>query len=518
MASVSIRGAAHRAALTWCATTLLAACAGAPAVDPAADLIRPNPALLVSADEVQRWHEFKDRGGPTFSGNPSWRAYVEFLESRLRDAGVVGITRNAWTYDRWSTTEWPDTSGWSLVSNGSTVRVSHYGANSGSTGPEGITAQLALYTPTTPASSLKGKIVVFRTAPHPKPPLDDEYKRWFTMNDYEYASGAERFPPMYAQVPASETVSYDVWWQLRQTAMVNRVLSESQAAGGVVVFDMSHRRLAGLYTFPVMALHNHPTLYVDRVAGRSLIEDARAGRTATLTLRARVEPAETWQLIGYLPGRDYGTEADEKILMVSHTDGPAVLQDNGALGILAVVDYFAKIPRRHRPRTLMVYLDNRHYMPGMEAAFARRDWLAQHPQARASIVGLVAMEHLGQIEFREVGEVYEPTGQVEPAFLWTRKDPWLIAAAIKAVQDNGWDRVIVQSVERPGRQGGMQGVWYGMGRIALDLNVPAFATMGTQGAYWSTAARIDTFDRNQFRTEAAAMVQLTGTLMTLPRH
>jgi len=52
-----------------------------------------------------------------------------------------------------------------------------------------------------------------------------------------------------------------------------------------------------------------------------------------------------------------------------------------------------------------------------------------------------------------------------------------------------------------------------MGKIALDWNLPAFGTMGTQGAYWSTTARINTFNKDLFCTEVAAMSQLTGELM-----
>jgi len=89
----------------------------------------------------------------------------------------------------------------------------------------------------------------------------------------------------------------------------------------------------------------------------------------------------------------------------------------------------------------------------------------------------------------------------------------LIDKAIKAVKDNKWQRVMVQCVERPGINGGPQGIWYGMGKIALDWDLPAYATMGTQGAYWATTARIQTFNKVHFVTEVAAMAQLTGELM-----
>jgi len=462
------------------------------------------PDFMITPDEAYDWHLHKDKGGPTYSGNASWQSYMSLIEKKLNQYGVVDITKNKWTYNRWYTSDWPDDSNWTLVSDGQPVKVAHYGAYSGSTGAEGITAEMVLYTPNTPMESLKGKIVVFRTAPHPKPPLDEKYKKWFTLNDYEYRNEADDFRQLFAQVPPSQSVSYDVWWQLRQTVMVYKVLRKSQAAGGIVVFNMGYDRLSGLYSFPVMPHYNAPNLYVDRVSGAKVIQDAKVGKQATIKLLAKVEPAETYQLIGYLPGQHYGTQQDEKVLLTSHTDGPAVLQDNGAFGLLGIVAYFSHIPQAERPRTLMLYLDNRHYMPGMEKAFAKHDYFTKNP---------VATEHLGQIEFRETDSKYEPTGKLEPSFLWSRNNQMLIDKAIKAVQDNNWSRVIVQCVERPGKHGGTQGIWYGLGKIALEWDLPAYGTMGTQGAYWATTARINTFNKEHFVSEVAAMSQLTGELM-----
>ena len=505
-------------AVVFCIVWILSACSAEKGgikqpADYKKSLTAIHPDFLVTPGEAYDWHLRKDKGGPTYSGNASWRSYMSFIEEKLQAYGVVDITKNKWTYKRWHTSDWPDDSNWTLVSDGQPVKAAHYAAYSGSTGPEGLTAEMVLYTPKTPLASLKGKIVVFRTMPHPKPPLDEKYKKWFTLNDYEYRNEADSFPELFTQVPPSQSVSYDVWWQLRQTVMVYKVLRKSQAAGGIVVFNMGYDRLSGLYSFPVLPQYNAPNLYVDRVSGAKVLKDAKAGKKATIKLVAKVEPTETYQLIGYLPGRDYGTPQDEKVILTSHTDGPAVLQDNGAFGLLGIVGYFSHIPQPERPRTLMLYMDNRHYMPGMERAFAKQDYFTKNPEAKKSIVALVATEHLGQIEFREVGNTYEPTGELEPSFLWTRNDQMLIDKAIKAVQDNNWRRVMVQCVERPGKHGGPQGIWYGLGKIALEWDLPAYGTMGTQGAYWASTARIDTFNKEHFVSEVAAMSQLTGELM-----
>jgi hypothetical protein len=474
-----------------------------------------NPEFMITSSEALTWHKYKDQFGPTYSGNKSWHKFLSFMENKLKALGVEDLTANKWTYARWHTSDWPDDSGWSLKSDGRTVKVAHYGAYSGATGPEGITAELALFNPQDEMSTYSGKLVVVPVAPHPNPPFQEDYENWFTLNDYEYLSDADTFPPMFTKVSTINSVAYDVWWQLRQTIKINTFLARSNAAGGIVVFNMGYDRLAGLYTFPVLKMHKNPILYLDRNAGDQVIVDAQLGKTATLKLVAEVESAETYQLIGYLPGKDYGTPRDEKIILITHTDGPSISQDNGAFGLLGIVSYFSHFPKSVRPRTLMVFLDNRHYMPGMEQGNINKDWFTKHPEDRESIVALIAMEHLGQLEFREVGNAFAPTGKIEPSFLWTRNNQVLIDKAIKAVKDNNWSRVMVQSVERPGIHKRSQGVWYGMGKIALEWDLPAYAAMGIQGAYRSTTGRLDEFDKKLFVTQVAAMCQLTGELMLM---
>ncbi len=474
-----------------------------------------NPEYMITSSEALDWHRYKDQFGPTYSGNKSWHKFLSITKEKLKAFGVQDLTFNKWTYNRWHTSDWPDDSNWSLKSDGRPVQVAHYGAYSGSTDAEGITAEMALFSPQDALSTYAGKILVVPVAPHPDIPLKEDYEKWFTLNDYEYLSDPDTFPPMFTKVSTSNSVAYDVWWQLRQTININTILAKSQAAGGIIIFDMGYNRLAGLYTFPILKMFNNPTLYLDRNAGGQVIADAKQGKTATLKLVASIEPSETYQLIGYLPGKNYGTPRDEKIILITHTDGPSISQDNGAFGLLGIVSYFSHFPKSARPRTLMVFLDNRHYMPGMERGNAKQDWFSKHPGDKESIVALIAMEHLGQMEFREAGNAFAPTGNIEPSFLWTRNSQILIDKAIKAVKDNKWSRVMVQSVERPGIHNRPQGVWYGMGKIALEWDLPAYATMGIQGAYWSTTGRLDEFDADHFVTQVAAMCQLTGELMVM---
>jgi len=130
-----------------------------------------------------------------------------------------------------------------------------------------------------------------------------------------------------------------------------------------------------------------PTLYLDRDTGADVAAAAadgtRAGKQATLRLIAKTEQAEGYQLFGYLPGRDYGTPDDKQILLVTHTDGPSISQENGAIGILSIVKYFSHIPKAERPRTLMIFYDCRHFMPARSGRLRTKIMLPATPMSTA---------------------------------------------------------------------------------------------------------------------------------------
>jgi hypothetical protein len=503
----------NRAVLLAATTLALSLGAAVPSAQrtASAPLTHIDPRFMLTVDEAQRWHSAKDVLGPALSGTPSWQIYLTIVEAKLRAYGAVDLTRQAWTYDRWSTTEWPDDANWSLVSAGARIRVAHYGANSGSTPPEGVTAPLVSYDPAHPPASIAGKIAVVQTRPEDEAmPANERFYVW--PGDYLYLSNPETFPD--PTLPFKVSHHLPVVSETRQLGQVIPALVAGKAAGAVFVFNTNYGETAGVYTFGVPAIYPVPTLILDRTAGRQVIADAKAGRTATLRLVATVDPAETYQLIAYLPGKDYGTPRDQKILFTTHTDGPSISQENGAFGLLGVARYFSHVPQAERPRTLMFFFDNRHFMPGAERAFAKQNWFDQHAEAWNSIVATVGMEHLGQLEYAEQGEAFTPTGLVEHSRLHAANNQRLIDLAIKAVKDNGLRRVTVECVDRPaGVNGHSMGTWFGLGAGGRFRGLPAYAIMGDMSAYWSTAARLTHFDAKHFVDQVATITQLTGELM-----
>ncbi len=466
-----------------------------------------NSKFMPSIDDVQKWHAVKDALGPSFAGSPSWRMQLTVIETKLRDYGAVDIKRNPRTYNHWTTTEWPDDSHWTLQSNGKSVTVASYGANSGSTPDAGITADLVYYDPANPPASIAGKIVVYLTIPEDEhTPLDKRMYIW--PGDYMFLSNPETFPD--PRIPRKLSLQTHLRSEMGQANAFRSKLIEGKAAGAVFVFQAGYERVAGLYTFGVPPIYQCPTLYLDRTAGHQVIEDAKQGKQATLRLISKTELTETYQLFAYLPGRNYGTPQDEQILLTTHTDGPSISEDDGGLGLITVAGYFSHIAQQDRPRTIFMSFDDAHFVP---QGSIRDNWLQNHPELWSKVVAGIGIEHLGQLEYTEKGDKLVPTGLVEHALVHAADNDKLIDLAIKAVKDNHLRRTSVECIDRPGIHGTDQGTWFGYGGSLHSRGLPAFAIMGDMAAYWSTVARLDHFDAEHFMDQMATMSQLTGELM-----
>ena len=178
-----------------------------------------------------------------------------------------------------------------------------------------------------------------------------------------------------------------VWSQLNRFAAIG---IKGHAAGIVIVYDLSPGMAFGLAQRSVYTENgraglgatyiNCPTLTLDRVNGAKVLADAKAGKMATLTLRARFQRDTGKAIIAYLPGKNYGTPQDEQVLLATHTDAMSLIEENGGLGMLGIMSYFNRVPKGERARTLVFYFDCRHFMPGGEASWPQFDYYNIHPE------------------------------------------------------------------------------------------------------------------------------------------
>ena len=60
---------------------------------------------------------------------------------------------------------------------------------------------------------------------------------------------------------------------------------------------------------------------------------------------------------------------------------------------------------------MLIELDCRHFMPGAERTWQAQDYFVKFPHARDKVVGMIAMEHLGQIDYVFDGDDIKPSGR-----------------------------------------------------------------------------------------------------------
>jgi hypothetical protein len=513
-----------------------------------------NQKFMMTPDQAWEWNAFKSQGGPTYAGGAGWKRYTDFLLSKVPELGAVDLDSVDIPYDHYIVDDWPDRrthiydSGIAvekLVSDGAPVPlVASYGMTSGSTPREGITAPMLYYDPDRPPANdqIAGKILVFQTAPQPAPPYSNSFLDNYTLSDYEWRSPG-KWAPLFTPPPVNVTSSYHsrwVWSQLNRFATIGLA---GKAAGMVIVYDLSPGAAFGLAQRSVYTADgraglgaqyiNCPTLTLDRVNGAKVVTDAKAGKTATLTLIARFQRDMGKAFIAYLPGVNYGTPRDEQVLLATHTDAMSLIEENGGIGLLGILGYFNHIPKSARPRTLVFYFDCRHFMPGGEGSWPQYDYYTIHPEKLKSIVATVGLEHMGGRQTIEAGiggneytyskELPENGGVITSLIDVHNNNMWLIETIARAATDNKWPRVDVKAGNvGPGVNGGFQGSVKSPMNKGRGYGIPGLGLAGDWPGGWTqTYAQIDTeagahgFDKDYFVQQVAGLSQVTGDLMTV---
>ncbi|HWF39543.1 MAG TPA: hypothetical protein VG322_13545 [Candidatus Acidoferrales bacterium] len=549
-----LKSASIAAGVAMAGKPLWASARAKSAANHASELSKIDPRWMITPKQAWDWAVFKSEGGPTYAGSSGWKRYTDFLISRMQEFGAIDLDSVEIPYDRYIVEDWPDRkthiydSGVAiekLVSGGIPVRVvASYGMTSGFTPAEGITAPMLFYDPAHPPADaqIAGKILVFQTPPYPDAPYGDPFLNSFTPTDYEWRSPG-KWPPLFTPPPASETSSYHTRWIWSQLSDFAEIGIKGRATGMVVVYDLSPGAAFGLTQRSVYTPNgkaelgasyvNCPTLTLDRVNGAKVLADAKAGKTATLTLRARFERSTGKAILAYLPGKNYGTPLDEQVLLATHTDAMSLVEENGGLGMLGIMRYFNQIPRAARPRTLIFYFDCRHFMPGGEAAWPQFDYYHLHPERLKSIVATLGMEHMGGRQTIETGadgneyryspEFAENGGVITSLMDVYNNNMWLVEAIAKAATDNQWPRVDVKAGNvEPGVNGGFQASVKSPMNKGRGYHIPGIGLAGDwPGAWTQTFAQLDTeagphgFDPDYFVQQVAGLSQIAGELMAV---
>ena len=174
---------------------------------------------------------------------------------------------------------------------------------------------------------------------------------------------------------------------------------------------------------------------------------------------ATVRQVQTRNLVGIIPGK-----SEELMVLISHTDGPNALEDNGPNAIVDMAQYLARLPQDSLPRSIMLLLTSGHFAGGVgiEQFIDRHkdDGLAQRIAATLSI------EHLGALEVLPDSNGYlRLTGRFEPAALFSPRTPVLMNAAYAMLKHADAAPAFVLPPTNPGGDGSPKNAaWPGVGQ------------------------------------------------------
>ena len=208
--------------------------------------------------------------------------------------------------------------------------------------------------------------------------------------------------------------------------------------------------------------------YDDGMAAREMIGSARGADAPRVKVRLDVKTVpglKTRTVWGTLPGT-----TDENITLVAHRDGwfeGANDNGTGVASLLGLAEYFAKIPKEQRKRTIYFLGTTGHHD---NAAMSGR-WLMEHKEQFAKTALLINCEHTSATDLVSYNGVIRKSNQPMPLMWYVGGSPKLEQIAIKAYQDFG-----VPTFDVPERTAGGE-----IGRYFQSA--PSLQVIGT-GLYW----------------------------------
>jgi hypothetical protein len=370
--------------------------------------------FLPSEDVVWGWHQELAAMGPRFTGSPGHESFIEWL--KVKFGAVYGFQLqppDSIPFQRWLAKDWSlriDQD--PMVGPSGPVPVSYYYPYSGMTNGGGVKAKLVdlgifaegLSTPSFWAPA-NGAIALVRLPPFIQSMTFDQVPiggfepgrdQLSAVLDYVVHTGVVKNPVFSLRgIPLLDARNAGV----RGVVVVWSGMSDAMVANQYTPFAAKYPNASGV---PVPGDYGCPALWVGDSTGQGLAHSAAAGTaTVTLTLTADItKDAVTETVWGVLRG----TGGDGRSLIInSHTDGPNVPEENGALGMLALAQHFAQ---QGHSRDLYFVMATGHFqilqfdVPIPNPRFvigndAISRWMVAHPAIYQQALAGVTLEHLG---------------------------------------------------------------------------------------------------------------------------
>jgi len=373
-----------------------------------------HPEWLPDPAQLGRWlKQLHDFGPIRATGTPQARAFEEWLAERVTALGFE-LERDQYRLTSWECDVANDCSIAVTEDTGTkkNVEVVAYYPFCGSTRGSAAVSGRVVYVPNgiqiddakafvehTDAAALRESIVVI-DMPLATPAGSDPARiKYF----------AESFPaklPAPSGRPSPASQGGRAQMELFEGRCKGLVLcytdiSNDAARHSYLPFSDQHRKI------PCLFAGAEGSAYLQAIAGKG---------TLSLRCDAKLTPnARADSLAATMHGR-----TDEVIFLTTHTDGPNEVNDDGALGLLALATYWTKMPSASRSRTLFLSLPTGHYAAGAiadkESGSGQRAGtggiMAKRPDVVARTVANIHLEQMGAMEWVDRDGKYAATGNV----------------------------------------------------------------------------------------------------------
>jgi hypothetical protein len=472
---------------------------------------------IVSAQLMHDWQSQLVGFGTRYTGSVGQDRFVDFLSDQLDRMGLE-VHADRLSFDRWEAVDWR-----LRAVDGTPIPLSYYYPYSGETPAGGVTAKVvycgvqtgrgAFQLPdgraTNDASAFfapaRGAIALIDA---PIPPV--ESSSLCIEPRFQPPEAGALWPDAFLNPVFQGNVNPPDLVSAREAGVLAAICAWTNASD-----ELANGQYNPFRT-PYQGL---PAVWVTRSTAESVKALATAGSEVTLTLVAeRTRNAVSRSIWCRIAGRT----SNESLIVNTHTDGGNAVEENGGLGLLAMADYYRRLPRQDIARDIVLVFVTGHFQqPQFTTAGGygvTSRWKADHPDIWGTAVGGVTVEHLGCTEWNDGGGTrsYAPTGRPEWSLTYTSsggpgspKAP-MDDVLFEAAERNGQPRSVAVSAPEPSH-------FLGEGRqfFADRIPVVALVPIPTYLLRAGPDLEVGKMDPNLMCTQVRTMLDLTTRMQSM---
>lgn len=480
-----------------------------------------DPALVMPSELGREWHEFKAGCYALYPGYTHYDEYLNYIKDKLTEYGCVDILEHHFDFESYLCEDYPerhDEMQWIKIDGQDIPVATHVQLCGVDMDPAGVTAEMVIWDMADGEpedGAFKDKIVVMKPKPMPEPPYDETFMKTYVITDTNYRSDPEMEAGLLEVVSPEYNCDWVGRWDFGQWGDMNSYAIKGEAVGCIILSALPWSQVFTLIDRQKVR-NAGPVLVVDSATAPTVEEAALAGKEATMYLEATFKTCDNWNFLYFLPGKNYGTDADEYITINSHSDAMNLVQDNGALGTLGIVHYFSQIPQEQRNKTIVCCVDTRHFIEGFETGNFDNDPYQVFPEVVDRVSVTVGLEHLGSMGGKwdsETGDMV-PNGLPNLSFCKADDNDWCADVLIQAAVDSGLERADVKIDGRPGNSGKFKGL---VRAVQASTHKLGKCVIGEAGSWTGTntqeATGIDYWGEKKFADEIYMWTQVVANMM-----